>query len=92
MPGAYGYLTAYANSVVDFPNWYAAAGVTRGKIPTLKLANYEISESTSDVMQGLVTKDGNADNYIAAAINPIMQLGSYGYRLFGNRTMAISAA
>jgi len=84
MPGAYGYLTAYANSVVTYPNWYAAAGITRGKLIGLSAAKYEVTEALADILSGISKPTSGSLN---VCVNPITNFGSYGYRVFGNRTM-----
>lgn len=78
LPGSAAYLFAYARSVQSNANWFAASGISRGAIPNLKQPLQEVTEAQMHQLQG---DDGSKLSYI----NPIMQVGSYGYRIWGNR-------
>ncbi len=77
MPASFAYVNSLANSIKINPNWYAIAGVTRGNVPGLIQVDEEITGSTSDKYQ---SKNG-------VSINPIMNVPSYGYCIWGNRTL-----
>ena len=83
MPACFAYLMAYAYSIQTNETWFAAAGVTRGQIPQMVKPLFEIGESLMHILQG---KDANQNiSYQRIRLNPIMNTGSYGYRIWGNR-------
>jgi len=86
MPGSFGYLMAFARSVRTNANWFAASGIIRGVIPNLISTNYDIGESMMQLLQDGVEEDGKVIE--CWKINPIMQTGTYGLRLWGNRVVA----
>lgn len=85
MPACFAYLMAYANSVKTNANWLAASGVTRGAIPSMIKPLYEVGESLMHFLQG-------DDNQANIRINPIMNTGAYGYRIWGNRVVSPTSA
>lgn len=86
MPGSYGYLMAYANSIKNNKPWLAAAGVNRGIIPNIVSLDYKIRESYIHLWQGDMDLRAD-DDRLSFKINPIVDLGSnYGKVIFGNRT------
>lgn len=85
MPACFAYLMAYGYSIQTNATWWAAAGVTRGQIPQLVKPLFEIGDSFMHLLQG---KNANELGYNKIRINPIMNTGSYGYRIWGNRVAA----
>lgn len=87
MPASFGYLMAFANSIRTNADWFAASGIIRGSIPGLIKTNFEVTDSMMEQLQ-----DGIGDAEINDAqtwkVNPIMQMGTYGIRLWGNRVVA----
>lgn len=83
MPASFAYLMAYANSVKNNANWFAAAGVIRGEIPNLVRPLFDVGESLMHVLQGDYAYDSN--KYLTIRVNPIYNAGTYGYRIWGNR-------
>lgn len=79
LPGSYAYLCAYNNMVKDNATWLAAAGASRGAIPTLKEPLVAYGEKVCNEIQS--REEG------AVAINPITYVTPYGYRIYGNRTL-----
>ena len=84
MPASFGYLMAFANSVRDNANWFAAAGVNRGFIPNLIKPRFEVNESLMHALQG----DSESNTDLSIVINPIYNAGSYSYRIWGNRVFS----
>ena len=84
LPGSFAYLMAYANSVKTNANWFAAAGVTRGRIPGLIKPLFNVGEGLMHLLQG---DTSNSDYTANIAVNPIYNAGTYGYRIWGNRTL-----
>lgn len=85
MPGSYGFLMAYANSVKNNAPWLATAGVNRGRIPNIINVDYKIREAYVHLWQGDDSSIGTFDSGVR--INPILDIGSaYGVVIFGNRT------
>jgi len=82
MPGAFGYLMAFGNSVASNANWIAAAGVVRGYIPRLIKLNHSVGESTMHLLQG-----DDQSQSVSCFVNAIMEVGAYGTRLWGNRVL-----
>ena len=77
MPASFAYISALANSIKSNPNWYAVAGVTRGVVPGLKSLQTIITGAQSEKLQETT----------GISINPIMNVPSYGYCIWGNRTL-----
>ena len=91
MPGSYGYLMAYANSIRSNKPWLAAAGITRGYIPNIRSVDYDISEPYLHAFQGDPTPAGFIENPLTFRVNPIVNFGSnFGKIIFGNRTCDVS--
>lgn len=86
LPACFGYLMAYANSVQTYANWFAAAGVQRGYIPTLTSPCAEVSEALMHTLQGDNASDVYAEYQLNVRVNPIMNTGNYGIRIWGNKT------
>ena len=86
LPACFGYLMAYANSVQTNANWFAAAGVQRGYIPTLTSTTAEVSEALMHALQGDNASDVYAEYQLNVRVNPIMNTGNYGIRIWGNKT------
>jgi len=80
MPACFGYLMAYANSIQNNANWFAASGVNRGYIPKMIAPVVEVGEAFMHILQG-----DNTGNKLSCRVNPIMNAGSYGYRIWGNK-------
>ena len=59
--------------------WLAAAGASRGTIPTFKEPLAFFGEKVCNALQS--REEG------AVAINPITNVNPYGYRVYGNRTL-----
>ena len=89
MPACFAYLMAYAYSIQTNDTWWAAAGITRGQIPKMVKPLFEIGESLMHLLQGKESDQVNYDpRFGKMRINPIMNTGSYGYRIWGNRVGA----
>ena len=82
LPGSAAYLFAYGRSVQSNANWFAASGVARGVVPMLKAPVEDITEGQMHILQG-------DEGKISAYVNPIMMVGSYGYKIWGNRTTQV---
>jgi len=85
LPGSLAYLLAYGRSVQSNANWFAASGVTRGVVPSLVAPVEEITEAQMHKLQG---DEGTLSFYV----NPIMMVGSYGYKVWGNRTTLVNSS
>lgn len=79
MPPSFVFLTRLARSVVDNGNplWYPVAGVKRASLSNVLKTEYEIGGTMLDEWQELNQQ----------ALNPIMKLRSYGYVIYGQRTL-----
>ncbi len=77
MPASFGYLSCLADSIKTNPNWYAVAGVTRGKLRSLLAVDKEISTAEADKMQSRT----------GISINPILNIPGHKYCIWGNRTL-----
>lgn len=77
MPACFGYLMAYANSVKNNANWFAAAGVARGNIPGLRKPVFDVGEALMHTLQG----DEEAGQSLSIMVNPIYNAGIYDYRV-----------
>jgi len=84
MPGSFGYLSAFANSVQTNANWYAVAGVNRGAIPNLSRLSCEIGESQMHILLN------EADGTIKFNVNPIMKVSEYGSKIWGNKVASVN--
>ena len=81
MPGSYGYLMAYANSIRTNKPWLAIAGINRGYIPSIIKTDYDVTEPYVHAMQGDTVTN------IGCRVNPIVNFGqNMGTIIFGNRT------
>ena len=78
LPASFGYLMAYAQSIRNYPIYYAAAGVSRGVIPDYFATATRITNAQADYYQ---PRNG------AASINAITEVRPYGIRVWGNRTL-----
>jgi hypothetical protein len=90
-PGYFHYLLCASDAFVNYPEWFAVAGYTRGvshvysvKATTKKLGDAAVNlfEPRTKVKVG---KDGNDDLFITKAINIISTIKGAHY-LWGNRT------
>lgn len=89
MPAAFGYLMAFANSVRTNANWFAASGIIRGVIPNLVDVKYDVTDAQMEIMQdGPFEGTDTGDRDTCWKVNPIMRMGTYGIRLWGNRVIA----
>ena len=84
LPGSYAYLSAYNSMIRDNATWLAAAGASRGAIPTLAEPLVAYGEKVCNEIQS--REEG------AIAINPITYVTPYGYRIYGNRTLKPNVA
>lgn len=82
LPASFGYLSAFAASTQSNPNWYAAAGVSRGIPNGLIGLSQNITNAVADLYQP-------RDN---VAINCITNIKPYGYTIWGNRTLKNNSA
>lgn len=78
MPPSYVFMYTLAKSITSGNNlWYPPAGVSRASVPEAIKAEYEIGGTLLERWQ-----ETNPQS-----INPIMQLRSYGYVIYGQRTL-----
>ena len=77
LPASFGYLNSFAVSVMNNPNWYAVAGVTRGMVPNLVSLSQNVTNAIAD---SYTPRD-------QVSINPITNIKPYGYVVWGNRTL-----
>lgn len=84
LPGSFGYLSAFANSVQTNANWYAVAGVNRGAIPNLSKTSCEIGESQMHILLN------EGATKIKFNVNPIMKVSEYGSRIWGNKVASVN--
>lgn len=84
MPAGFGYLMSYGNSVKQNPDWLAASGVIRGTVPGLISTVYQVGEAAMHFLQN-ESSNRYGDSTTKMCINPIMQIGTYGTRVWGNR-------
>ena len=82
LPASFGYLSAFAASTQTNPNWYAAAGVSRG-IPSGLIG---LSQNITNAIADLYQPRNNV------AINCITNIKPYGYTIWGNRTLKNNSA
>lgn len=78
LPGSFAYLKAYAKASSSTQPWFAIAGKSRGAIPGIVQTVYEFGDIESDILQK--TSSG-------ISINPIIKDPTYGYIIWGNRTL-----
>lgn len=79
LPGSFAYLACIGQSIQYNPDWYAAAGVTRGLVP------YIVKLDTIELMSNVI-----ADSYQdrdTININAITNIKPYGLSIWGNRTL-----
>ena len=84
MPASLAYLAAFGSSVQVNADWFAVSGVIRGNIPDMVKPKFEIGERLMHILQGDSPVSGTT--YLKVRINPIMDAGVYGHRIWGNRT------
>jgi hypothetical protein len=82
MPGSFGYLLAFSESVRVNYSWLAVAGATRGKIPSL------VTPFVSIRYGEVEANDFQSRTAGAITINPICNVTPYGFILWGNRTLS----
>ena len=80
MPPSFAYLTALASALAYASNTQAIAGVTRGQIPNLVALNTNYT-LTNTIAESTFQPD------TGVSINGITDITTYGYRIWGNRTM-----
>ena len=82
MPACFGYLLAVAQNALTNADWLANSGTIRGRVPNLNSLKYNIGETAMHYLQG----DGDEGETADVRVNPIMPVGTYGTRIWGNRT------
>ena len=94
LPGSFAFLSSYGQSTKNNPNWYAAAGSTRGQIPALSTSGpiYKYGDADCLTLQGredVNPEDGSfeTNGVQTFAINPISNIRPFGYIVWGNRTL-----
>ena len=92
LPGSFAFLSSYALSTKNNPNWYAAAGSARGKIPALTTSGpiYKYGDADCNILQGRkIADDGSfeSEDNQTFAINPISNIRPFGFIVWGNRTL-----
>lgn len=92
MPGSFAYLMSLANAVQTSPNWLAIAGVNRGVIPgaSALATNERMTRAIADSY--MVNAELVDDTKYSLFINPITAVRPYGLTVWGNRTLATTAA
>ena len=85
MPASLAYLAAFGSSVQVNADWFAVSGVIRGSIPDMVKPKFEVGERLMHILQGDEPVISGGE-YLGVRINPIMDAGVYGYRIWGNRT------
>ena len=78
LPGSFAYLKAYAKASSSTQPWFAIAGKSRGAIPGIVQTVYEFGDIESDILQ---------KSSSGISINPIINDPTYGYIIWGNRTL-----
>lgn len=76
-PGSFAYLSCLAKSTVNYPNWYAIAGINRGYVNNLKNLEVNVTGSEAD----------NVQTVSGISIIPITYINPTGYCIWGNRTL-----
>ena len=85
MPACFGYLLAVAaNAANNISDWLANSGTIRGRVPNLGSLEYTVGEALMHYLQCEEAYKGSSNSSLA--INPIMPVGTYGTRIWGNRT------
>lgn len=79
LPGSIVYLFAFAQSIQNYPTWYAAAGSVRGVSPYAYAPKQIYGELAVNTLE---TRDPGI-----ATINAICNVNPYGYLMWGNRTL-----
>lgn len=79
LPGSIVYLFAFAQSIQNYPTWYAAAGSVRGVSPYAYAPKEIYGELAVNTLE---TRDPGT-----ATINAICNVNPYGYLMWGNRTL-----
>lgn len=79
LPGSIVYLFAFAQSIQNYPTWFAAAGSVRGVSPYAYTPEEIYGELAVNTLE---TRDPGA-----ATINAICNVNPYGYLMWGNRTL-----
>lgn len=79
LPGSIVYLFAFAQSIQNYPTWYAAAGSVRGVSPYAYTPEEIYGELAVNTLE---TRDPGT-----ATINAICNVNPYGYLMWGNRTL-----
>lgn len=79
LPGSIVYLFAFAQSIQNYPTWYAAAGSVRGVSPYAYAPKAIYGELAVNTLE---TRDPGT-----ATINAICNVNPYGYLMWGNRTL-----
>lgn len=79
LPGSIVYLFAFAQSIQNYPTWYAAAGSVRGVSPYAYAPTQIYGELAVNTLE---TRDPGT-----ATINAICNVNPYGYLMWGNRTL-----
>ena len=80
MPASYGYLITFAASSKNNPNWYAAAGASRGAVANFVAPVIGASLTSIEANEYQKRNEGSS-------INSIVNIKPYGYLLWGNRTL-----
>ena len=84
-PGSFIFLTTLAKSVQEGNSiWDIPAGVRRMTVTDVVEPEYQIDSSLLNAWQN---HGGEGGSYINRSINPIMKVGSYGYVIWGQRTL-----
>lgn len=79
LPGSIVYLFAFAQSIQNYPTWYAAAGSVRGVSPYAYTPGQIYGELAVDTLETRYPG--------TATINAICNVNPYGYLMWGNRTL-----
>lgn len=79
LPGSIVYLFAFAQSIQNYPTWYAAAGSVRGVSPYAYTPGQIYGELAVNTLETRAPG--------TATINAICNVNPYGYLMWGNRTL-----
>lgn len=79
LPGSIVYLFAFAQSIQNYPTWYAAAGSVRGVSPYAYAPKQIYGELAVNTLETRYPG--------TATINAICNVNPYGYLMWGNRTL-----
>ena len=80
MPPSFAYLTALGSALSYASNTQAIAGVTRGQIPNL------VALCTKYTLTNTIAED-TFQPETGVSLNGITNIGNYGYRIWGDRTL-----